>query len=76
MTNHFEMSSLLRDLSKLPSVSSPSAKMDRPESRPSQGKGARDGSRDRFGDGTDGDGTDAKPPTPPNHPKPGTQIYL
>ena len=59
VTNHFEMSSLLRDLSKLPSVSSPSAKMDRPESRPSQGKGARDGSRDRFGDGTNGDGREA-----------------
>ena len=50
MTHHFEMSSLLRDLSKLPSVSSPSAKMDRPkqtkpgtETEPGTGPGTGSG---------------------------------
>ena len=64
VTHHFEMSSLLRDVSKCLQNAIASAKMDKPESRPGQGRETEPGT---------GLGTGAMPPS---DPKPGTQIYL
>ena len=57
VTHHFEMSSLLRDLSKLLFFSAPSAKVDKPESRPGQGRQTEPGTGPGTSPGTGPTGT-------------------